>query len=318
MKTGELLSAYGLENESVLHLVERPAGVPETLATEESSSTPSVLRPSRTEMLFHTMSVDPSQGPLSMAGQVTQSLMGAFTHLFSGQEIPATFTGSFVPTTGTTNPNPSPNPDNPAPAPAPTHASPTSTTTIRVTSRPGSRQLDPRHGDNDTIATHQLVRTGTIRVLSNLNSELERICTLSNGNGLFPPEPTPLIVPESMDENDANRVTLMRNFHGFEQAYSMMATACRELKESIDSGNSIPWDRLHNTLSILQELPLLMTVQRRLLSTIKARPDQSLELPALLDVPRFLDRPSSTELRDNSNETHGNGRGNDADIEPPE
>ncbi|PJF16921.1 Ubiquilin [Paramicrosporidium saccamoebae] len=262
LKVGQLLSTYGLEDGSILHMVERPLDAPEM-----SSEQPHPQRGPfpRAGMMFHSLEVDPNMGPLSMAGQVTQSLMGAFSHLF-GQDAQS---GASGPITG---PSQS--------AEAAPNSSTHSTTPPRVNSRP-SRRIADAGGTGE----HYIFRTETKRALLSLSAELRRICTFSDGADIFPLEhPFSVLKPPLTDIDDAE---LISNLQSFESAYLMLASGCRELHEGMSRG-ILAQDQLYNLAAILQEIPLLMIVQRRLLSTLRARPNGQFEIPATMDMPGIL------------------------------
>lgn len=322
LKNGELLSQYSLENESVLHLVERPfepihphsqihnhghdqqhSTLPPTQGRHQSTTTRSTtttttsrtLNGPNSRVLFHAMDVDPSGGPLSMAAQISNSILGAIGGAFgippesipvppmtNGNDVPVAPTSENAPATATTATT-STNAGTPLSAP-------------RIISRPARSTTDLLGGN------HALVRVETRRALDNLNEDLHRISTFaSDGVDLF-----------SSSTRQNTNDELLDTLGSFEHAYWMLASACRELREGAQIGQ-LPWDRLHNLLAMLHEVPLLMVVQRRLLSTMRARPvgseGSNYELPVTLDVPHFLDRPvTNVDIT----------RSVTLDVEPPE
>lgn len=196
---------------------------------------------------------------------------------------------------------------------------------------------------------HQTVRTDPRRALQNLNEELSRLTTFADGADLFPLSTSPLMVaPMGREEEDPlnnPRATdtnlLVNNLAHFERAYLMLCNGCRELRVSLEQGETtttaasappvLPWDRLANLMALLHELPLLMISQRRLLGSLRAVPPHgSVELPPSLDVPSFLARETGEKVGDsgngaNENRDSGSGSGpiaaipNSMDtIEPPE
>lgn len=273
LKNGETLQSYGVEEGSVLHLVERPVDV----AGESAQARPRLNIPlpprGATNVLFHTVEVDPDN-PIGMAAQITNSLMGAI--------------GSYMTNTGAVPFEDAPNPNN---------VTAGSTTASTAGPRAYSRPAGGRTNSDSHFGAHQLVRADTQRVLTNLIDELHRLTTHSDGTSLFPSivaSPT-IRSPSSTGSSVASDLQLLdETLRGYERTYWMLASACREVREGMVAGR-MPWDQLHNVTGMLQEVPLLMLVQRRLLTSLRAREGGVVvEMPRLLDVPSFLDRVTET------------------------
>lgn len=238
-------------------------------------------------VVFHAMQVDASEGPASMATQITQSIMGALSNVFGGSGGEAPVSANVAPTTG---PSAGESSTRSTSRTATSSELPTGSNSIpglrgRVFSRPTIRASE------GTVSTHQLVRAETPRALASLIDDLARITTDNEGLDLFPTANVATSSLENSQTLSEELQLLKRSLAAFERTYWMLASANREIREGLAAG-ALPWDRLHNLLAMLQDMPLLMVVQRRLLSTLRSRPGSSHpELPSSLDVPSFLDRP---------------------------
>lgn len=169
-------------------------------------------------------------------------------------------------------------------------------------SRPSAARTSRPTNEGPLITTgHPLVRIHTRQAVTNLTQDLSRLSTHDDGNTLFDTLNT---VP-SPDLSTAS--LLEASLEAFERVYWMLASGCREVREGMASGQ-MPWDQLHNLSALLQDLPTLMVVQRRLLASVRSNRG-AVELPDFLDVPAFLDRPV---------ESSTNTTVNNSTIEPPE
>lgn len=304
----DTLAAVNIVEGSVVHLVVRPeeqssadsttAGNTTTSSqtrtnANTSGTTPSFLSglPGAANILFHSMEVSPDSTPETLARQVTESLMGAFTSFINGgsttsgndhaTSVPQSFS---FPLPGVPLSRPAPN-TNASSASAPSSQTRSNRTPMaaaigRITSRPSFSQAPTSPANRSNDVSHQLVRSNYSRAMYNLNQDLSRLA--------LSPEPSS---PRSTNQDVA---LLESNFMAFSHIFAAMSAACADMGRILggsegDAGR-LPWDRLHNYLSILHDLPLLMIVQRRLLTTIRANADGGVELPHHLDVPSFLDR----------------------------
>lgn len=290
LKNGESLHSYGVEEGSVLHLVERPV---ET-AAESAQSRPRLNLPlslplgprGQTSVLYRTVEVDPTN-PIGVAAQITNSLMGAFNSFMSASGM--------SPADDSSAPSHPPHPPHPPQPRQPRQATSESDPVMGAggaasgAGRVYSRPTTTRTGSETHLGAHQLVRTDTNRALNNLIEDLNRLTTHSDGSDLFssiPNDGSSTATPECQ--------LLEETLRCFERTYWMLASACREVREGVQAGR-VPWDRLHNFTGMLQEMPLLMLVQRRLLTSLRAREGVLVEMPRLLDVPSFLDREIANE-----------------------
>lgn len=307
-----------------------------TPAANEIPTLSNMLATGRGGVLFHSMELDPTANPAALAAQITSSLMGAISGVFgpdtadSTESSPAaaasTTRAEALPANTAPAAAPAGRSARTATARSATNFVPFSTSeaaaaaaaalshqTRRMMSRPsaarssrlpsssGLQQSPPPYQQPPTTLGHSLVRTEARAAVANLTHDLSRLSTHEDGSPLFatlggadggqrhrPSSPAALLqlTPPEL---------LQTSLEAFERVYWMLASGCREIREGVAAGQ-VPWDRLHNLLAMLQELPSLMIVQRRLLASIRSGRG-TVELPGYLDVPEFLERPIQDDPR---------------------
>lgn len=267
--------------------VEQNSANSRTETTENVSSTQSPQM--QANISFHTIDYGNATDPLTIASQITESLMGALMQGSIG------------------------NPNN-------TNAASNSSTInqqTRIVSLPGPNSPPPLFGvrqspvigfgaqrrpfahtrpsSNASMATFSStsnnnargeLRGQTERVLSNSISDLIRLTTLSSGEDVVPG-----IIPSTqLIESESN--DFVKNMAAFERAYYLAAIVSRQIRESISSNGTMRWDQLQIMHALLAELPSLCVMQRRLLSGIRSIHSDpgSFELPSHVDVIPWLDR----------------------------
>jgi hypothetical protein len=280
LKNGHTLASYGLTDNCVVHLVEKPL-VESATGAAASSAAPATafngdsahrMMQGSANVLFHTMQLDPNATQAEINQEITSSLMNAFGSVFG------TFPSPVNNTRATNN------------------TSAASTNTNTGSTRVQSRASGIRTGEG-ALNSQTLTRTSVEEALNTLNVELQRITRLSDGSPLFP------VGQESIAYDESTRVGLFqRNLELFEQTYGMMAMACSFLRNSAASANAIdlPLEHLLNFTALLQQLPLLMVSQRRLMTTLRTR-DGTIELPSSLDIPSFFSTRQNSGGEDGGN-----------------
>ena len=328
MKNGQRLSHYDVTDECVLHLVERQdvsqessARPPTSQSSEEtttSTNTTASRFPGAAHIRIDAMQIDPSADPSTIAQSVAQSLLGSIESFMSGDNR-ASGSGNTSPfsffsvgnSPQTSPPGNDANQPRSTPIPIPIHIPTASTLTGRE--RNNRARSTPRNSDLVSFATsvdgvHQTVRADTRRVLSNLIADLGRLTINSNpSRSLSVPDDAPSnMMPLNSQMSD---MAVLANVLGqFEQTYETMAGLCRELRTSLREGEGqgrerererggeegVSWSKVVTFIGLLQELPLLMAVQKRLLMTLNSQGNGA-RLPAQLDVPSFLNREPSSD-----------------------
>jgi len=287
LRDRDSLSLYRIEAGNVVHLVESLSDVPPSNRTGEPATGPTIhnssfnipgmmgtvfVQSSTTEIPDEALSSGTSHGQLVQ--QAIQAAMSAMGQQLAGQ-LPSSVTSTIQAAMGGLNTPPT------APGSSPMNQEPISPRTI--SRLPVNAQ---RSNGDGPPSNHQLVRAPTERILGNLHNDLRRL------HGFVQAPLHPASDYPNLSDGDA-LLSLLRTLELYERLHLGLAETSRLLRQGIASA-TIPWDRLHNFVAALQELPTMLLVLRRLLSTLRVSmgPNGSaIELPIVLDAPSYMDRP---------------------------
>lgn len=139
--------------------------------------------------------------------------------------------------------------------------------------------------------SNAICRLDSQLVMQILIKEIERITRLTDGSPLFPTISTSSNAPIT-DPRVHQLTSLLEHF---ERCFWMLASGCRQVREALESRDrreevttpvSSIWPQFTNLNGLIREVDPLMSLLNELLEGIRAHPNDSVDIPTMMEVPR--------------------------------